>query len=64
MRDVSVEECLDALELNSSYDYDYAVHYFLPSRSPHLLSREDLEALVNIEVRVSGFVSPSSMGQH
>ena len=53
MRDVSVEECLDALELNSSYDYDYAVHYFLPSRSPHLLSREDLEALVNIEVRVS-----------
>ena len=46
MRDVSVEEYHDALELNSSYDYDHQMHYFLPSRSSHLLSCEELEELV------------------
>lgn len=64
MRDVSVEEYHDALELNSSYDYDHQMHYFLPSRSSHLLSCEELEVLGNFEVRISGFVNSSSMNQY
>ena len=43
--------------LSSFYDdndYDYDLYYFVPSRSPYIVSPEDYEALERLEVRARG----------
>ena len=51
------ERQINALGLSFSddNDYDYDLYYFVPSRSPYIVSPEDYEALERLEVRARGF---------